>query len=33
MKTYKEDASLGKHHTKAFIEKNTLQSTLTSTLW
>jgi len=32
MRTYKEDASLGKHHSKAFIEENTLQSTLTSTL-
>jgi len=28
MKTYKEDASLEKHHMKAFIDENTLQSTL-----
>jgi len=28
MRTYKEDTSLGKHHSKAFIEENTLQSTL-----
>jgi len=33
MRTYKEDASLGKHYSKAFIEENILQNRLTRTLW